>query len=206
MNKLGQMLENFDGIPATGEDRSDGTTLTPDELENVRLAAFDNGYRAGWDDATAALEAEQRTLAADLAQNLRSLTFAYEDASRHVVRSMVPLIREIVEKVLPASARETIGRHVENLIADRAAALVDAPLEIVVSPADEARVTACLPQDTGHSVTVRVEPSLAAGQADLRFGTEETALDLVRVAAEITRAIEGLIDTIERDAPHARAG
>lgn len=206
MKNLAELLENFDGFPTPGQEGSGSAMLSETELENIRLAAFDNGYRAGWDDAASAHEAEQRHIASDLAQNLRDLSFTYNEAALHAVRALAPLMATIVGKVLPATARTSMAPFLKDLIELRARTMVSGPLTIVVSPEDKDRLTPLLDQDFGFPVTLETDPGFISGQADLRFGSEETALDLGRTADEITAAIAGLIDTMEEDAQHAEAG
>ncbi|MFV0360116.1 MAG: flagellar biosynthesis protein, partial [Tropicimonas sp.] len=74
-------------------------------LEEERLVAFDSGYRAGWDDAAAAHADEQGRISAEFAGNLQELSFTYHEARNAVLGEMEGILKGIVDKVLPGTAR-----------------------------------------------------------------------------------------------------
>jgi flagellar assembly protein FliH len=105
---ISHLLEDFG--PQT---QTDGAyVITDDALEEARLASFDSGYQAGWDDASAAHAAEQSHISSDFAQNLRALTFTYQDAHRHILEKLKPLLTQMVETILPDVAHDTLGNQV----------------------------------------------------------------------------------------------
>ena len=59
-------------------------------LEDEKLAAYDTGYRAGWDDANAAQSDDQTRMKADLARNLQTLGFTYHEARTHILKALWP--------------------------------------------------------------------------------------------------------------------
>ena len=54
----------------------DGTTIVLDtiHLEETKLASYDAGYAAGWEDAATAQSGDQTRIAAELANNLQGYT------------------------------------------------------------------------------------------------------------------------------------
>ena len=166
-------LERFDA-PQTGG----GEALSPAEAEEARLAAYESGYAAGWDDAQAAQAEDSRRVREDLARNLRDLSFTYQEARAGVLQGVAPLLRAMVDQVLPDIARATLGARVAEVIGAEAARLGSPPVQLVVAPADRARIEAALPPTPPFDLVLAVEPTLAEGQVHFRFGTEERALDL----------------------------
>ena len=72
--------------------------------EDARLASFEDGYKAGWDDAIAAQDKETARIRADFARSLEDLGFTYTEAHRHVLNAIEPLLRDMVCKVMPRMA------------------------------------------------------------------------------------------------------
>ena len=106
------VLEDFggplDALTAAGR----GAALP----EEQRLAAFEDGYQAGWDDAARALSESHQKLSADLAQNLGDLAFTFHEARAHVLKGVEPLLRQMVSRILPDVARHALpGLVVEML-------------------------------------------------------------------------------------------
>src|SRR5690554_3073622 len=107
---LGRLhLETFEPHPGAG---ATPERVSKDMLEETRLAAFEQGYKAGWDDSSAAKEGEQRHLRADIARNLQELSFTWNEARAHVLRSVAPLVEQMCTRVVPEVARAAIGQTV----------------------------------------------------------------------------------------------
>ena len=179
----------------------DTVVLDTMALEEAKLGSYDAGYSAGWEDATAAQTDGQSQIKADLARNLQSLGFTYQEARMHVLRSIEPLLQEMVARLLPELARETLAPIVLEVLMPMAEKLADAPVTLVLNPAARAAVEALLEQATGMPLTVIEEPSLGEGQVYLRMGGAEISVDLDRATAEITAAVRGFFDLPERKIP-----
>lgn len=161
------------------------------DFEEMRLAAFEKGYTAGWDDAVAAQDAEQARLRADLARNLEDLSFTYAEARAHVLQAMEPLLRDMVAKVLPALARDSLAPVVLETLLPLAEEMAGAAITVVVNPANRPAVEALLTARKTLPLTFVEEPSLGEGQVYLRMGDAESRIDLDGVIAAIGRAVAG---------------
>lgn len=168
-------------------------------LEESKLAAYDQGYSAGWEDAAAAQSDDQTRVRADLARNLQSLGFTYHEARNHVLRAVEPLLKQVVGRLLPALARETFAPVVLEILMPMAEKLGDEPVTLVLSPTSRPAVEALLSQTTGLPITIVDEPSLGEGQAYLRLGGSETQVDLDRATSEIAAAVRGFFQLPERE-------
>ncbi|MBA3904750.1 MAG: flagellar biosynthesis protein, partial [Rhodocyclaceae bacterium] len=69
-------LEAFDKVAAT--DGSIQPLVEATAVEEAKVASFEQGYSAGWDDAVAAQNGDQTRIRADLARNLQSLAFTFQ--------------------------------------------------------------------------------------------------------------------------------
>ena len=188
----------------TEQSASSGKTVVLDtmHLEETKLAAYDSGYTAGWEDAAAAQAGDQTRVQADLARNLQGLSFTFHEARQHVLRALHPLMSEMVARLLPAIARETLAQVVLEQVMPLAEKLADTPITLVLNPAARPAVEALLEQATGLPLVVEEEPSLSEGQVYLQFGGTETQVNLDRATAEITAAVRGFFEIPEQEKKH----
>lgn len=177
----------------------DTVVLNTSLLEEAKLDSYDAGYSAGWEDATAAQSGDQTRIRADLARNLQALSFTYQEARSHILRALQPLLEEMVSKLLPSMARDTLGGIVLDTLMPMAEELADAPVTLVLNPAVRAAVEPLIANATGLPLVVEEEPSLGEGQVYLRFETAETLVDLDRVILEIAAAVRGIFDLTRKE-------
>jgi flagellar assembly protein FliH len=185
-------LELFDTASA-----SDGTLrplVEATAVEEAKVASFEQGYSAGWDDAVAAQQGDQTRIRADLARNLQSLSFTFQDARGHVLQAIRPLILEMVNRLLPEVARETLAPTVLDAVMPLADALADAPLTLVLNPAVRGQVEDLLAQATGLPMVIDEEPTMPEGQVYIRFGSTETKVDLAQVTTDIAIAVRAFFN------------
>jgi flagellar assembly protein FliH len=171
-------------------------------LEDEKLASYDNGYRAGWDDANAAQTEDQTRMKADLARNLQSLGFTYHEARTHILKAIQPLMVQVVGRLLPEIAREALAPFVLETLMPLAEGLGDAPVTLVLNPASRAAVEALLEQATGLPLTILEEPTLGEGQVYIKLGTVEAQVDLDQATADIAAAVRGFFDLPGKDRPN----
>lgn len=171
-------------------------------LEDEKLASYDTGYRAGWDDANAAQSEDQSQIRAELARNLQSLGFSYQEARSHILKALEPLMLQIVGRLLPEIARETLAPIVLETLMPLAEGLGDAPVTLVLNPASRPAVEAMLEQATGLPMTIQEEPTLGEGQVYIKLGTAEAQVDLDQATADIAAAVRGFFELPGKDRPN----
>lgn len=192
------VLENFFENRAPGARK----VAVAEETEEQKLEAFENGYKAGWDDASASASDENARLAADLAGNLRDLAFTFEEARVHVLTGLEPVLREMLNRILPEVAKNTLPalvvERLEKAIDDNSAR----PVHLTVAPDCRAAVETMLPAECGFPIEVHEEETLTAGQAYLRLGKGEQQIDLTEAMQDIESLIADFFATTERLAEH----
>jgi hypothetical protein len=171
-------------------------------LEDEKLASYDTGYRAGWEDSNAAQSDDQTRMKADLARNLQTLGFTYHEARSHILRAIEPLMLQIVGRLLPEIARETLAPFVLETLMPIAETLGDAPVRLVLNPASRAPVEALLEQATGLPVVIEEEPTLGEGQVYIKLGSVEAEVDLDQATADIAAAVRGFFELPGKDRPN----
>ncbi|NUB44597.1 flagellar biosynthesis protein [Fertoebacter nigrum] len=195
----GLRLEVFGSADRVAE----GTVVTDlTALEEARLAAYEQGYAAGWDDAATATTDEHSRLKLDLARNLQALGFTYHEARLHVLRGVEPLLQDIVTRLLPEMARAALAPLVLESLMPLAERMADTPVTLVISPAARAAAESLIDRTCSLPLTLLEEPSLGEGQAYLRLGDSETRIDLDRAIADITAALRGFYDLTEKERKH----
>jgi flagellar assembly protein FliH len=172
------------------------------DLEEAHLAAYEQGYTAGWDDATGAASDDQTRIRADLARNLQAMSFTFHEARAHVLRALAPLIEEMTARILPAIARESLAPLVVETVMPLAEQAADAPVVIVLNPVARPAVEALLQDSAGLPVTFREEPTLGEGQVYIRLADTETRIDLDRATDEIAAAVRGFFDLTLQERQH----
>lgn len=192
-------LEVFD-IP---QDPAALQTIGAEAAEEQRLAAFDEGYKAGWDDAVAAGERDAERLNADIGRRLQELAFTYEEARMHVLTALAPALQDMAATVLPRLARATLGMWIAEALAELATRDGDAPVTIAVAPAHRAAVEALLAQHKGPPHVLVDDPTLGAEVVTLRLGEHERRLDLDAACAAVDSAVSTFLATLPKEKRHA---
>ncbi|WP_102106677.1 flagellar biosynthesis protein [Oceaniglobus roseus] len=158
------------------------------------LVAFDKGYAAGWDDATAAAKVDLQQQEAALLRHLEDLGFTYHEARAHVMSALTPLLRALLEKLLPDLLHQTLVPRLlaecETLVDD----LADAPVQLMVAPDGAAELRRIIGGITALPLHLVEEPSVAAGRMYLRLGAAEREIDLAGARAAIAEALSALDD------------
>ncbi|WP_202909519.1 flagellar biosynthesis protein [Alkalilacustris brevis] len=191
-------LETFETRPMEGGE----ITLDADALEETRLAAFEQGYQAGWDDAAAAQSEDQETLRADIARNLQALSFTFHDARAHLLKGLTPLVDQICARVVPDVAASAIGAIVRESLQPHIDAAADRPVTIVLNPTSRPRVEGVLSAGPAPPYIISEEPTLGAGQVLLRFDDGgDQRIDLDAAVDEIASAVGAFFDQTGAEAP-----
>ncbi len=195
----GQFLEDFG---ATRRETVGAQTTGEDEIEALKLDAFEKGYRDGWDDSLKAQTEDQTRVSADLERNLQDLSFTFHEARQHILTAIHPLLNQLVDLVLPNLARETMGPRIVEELRRVAENSVDQRVEIVTAPASRPALDRLMDQDFGFPVDVTQDDSLGEGQVLLRLGSGEHQIDMDRVIDDIKAAVAGFIDENNRESAY----
>jgi flagellar assembly protein FliH len=195
---IAHLLEDFT-MPSDG---SPVQMLSEDMLEDQRLASFEQGYSAGWDDAVQAQEKETSRISSGLASNLEDLSFTYHEALSQMNANLAPLFRGLADKVLPDTMSAAFGQHVADEIMDMARDQVEQPVFLVVSPGEQEVVRNLLERNGSITAKVRSDQLLSPGQAYLRVGDSEREIDCNALTESIRKSIDAFIHQTREDRKH----
>lgn len=191
---IAHLLENF-GTETTAQ--PDQPAVSEELLEEQRLASFESGYSAGWEDAVTAKDKESGRISAELASSLEDLNFTYHEAQSQLLESLDPMFKVLTSAVLPDAMAASFGHHIVDQLSELAKGQTGQPMQIVVSPGESAAVRKLLPENFSVPVAVQEDSSLAAGQAYLRIGASECEINCDAL-------LESIQDSIEAFTYHAK--
>ncbi|MCI2395293.1 flagellar biosynthesis protein [Aliiroseovarius sediminis] len=200
MNKL-VALEDFDRVNASSP-QSGVHQLADDELEAIRLASYEAGYSAGWDDAVKEAGEDKERIEAEFARNLEDLGFTFHEARSHVLGSLEPLLRAIVDTLLPEVIQEALGHVINDEIMPLAAQAADTPIEVRVSKGSRPALNHLMARVNATPLQIFEDDTLPDGQVFLRSATSERCVDLTSALARIKDAVSALYDINEKAFDH----
>lgn len=162
--------------------------------EEARLAAYEEGYTAGWEDASSAQAEAQAEVATAVAQHLQTLSFGYQDARRHVLLSLQPLLLHATEVLLPEVAKQTLPTIVAEALLPLAQTLAEAPVRLRIAPSARPDVERHLSSLGGMAVVLVEDAGLSGGQVFIESGATETQIDLDAATAAVTQAVRDFLE------------
>ncbi len=183
---IAHLLEDF-GMASTPFGGSQPAASDDTEL----LESFEQGYKAGWDDALRAKSEERASITADFARNLHDLSFTYHEARNAVMADIAPVIEQAVMTVLPELSRKSLGAQVVEELKAIAQDNSDTQVLIATAPENYEAVSVLLPNDVTFPVDVVRDAGLGAGQVRFQCGNTERQIDLDEVLSVVSRAFQG---------------
>ncbi len=178
--------------------------LMPEDLEDLRLNAYERGYSAGWDDAMRQADDEASAQRAALARMAEGLSFTFHEARTHLLGAVEPLLQSIAAQVLPAMAREALVPAVVEALMPVAADLAETPLVLRVPKGMRATFESGVEGLALPPLELVECDDLPAGVAEFASGARRTRVDLAGIAAELTDSIARFyqIETPQQEAAH----
>lgn len=184
---MSRLFQEFGGDAA---DQGGSIGPTEEGIEDQKLQSFEDGYRAGWDDSMRAQSQTAKHIAADFGRNLQEASFSYHEARSAMTKAVEELFEPILDALLPAVARTSIGGHIVEHVKSMTRAKADRRIEVTVSPNNEATVASLLKEKLPEPFDLVTDPDLGDGQVYLRLGPEESEIDLDRVIGEIRDSVQ----------------
>ena len=173
--------------------------IQDDSLEDLELEAFENGYKAGWDDATKVHVSEQERAVIAIAQRLEDLSFTHAEATTKITSAMQPLLSKITLCLLPEIAKNALGAHVAEQLDDLLRGEVESAIEIAVAPETLEPLQKQLEGRSNLSLDFTAEPMLTSGQVYLRARKAEREINLDMVLDGIEIALDAFFTEIQQE-------
>lgn len=195
---ISHLLEDFDNEPASLLHHS----VSEESLEDARLAAFEKGYQAGWEDASTAHANEQAHISAEFSRNLNDLSFTYHEAYSQVIRSIRPILTRMLDDIVPEVARHAFGFRLVEEAMGIFKKNGQGELVLTLSPASARQLEHHLTKELPMPVRILEDDTLGVGQAYLKLGEAEKCVDLDSLVAEMKALITGYLHEFREQETH----
>ncbi len=193
---IGHLLEDFSTRAAPG------TPQSAEREDSELLESFEQGYKAGWEDAVRAKSEEQSHISDDLARSLQDLSFTYHEAHSAILAEIAPVVEQAVMAVVPEIARAGFGHQVAAEISRLAGQGETTEVLLRVAAEDLAPVEDLLPDPLPLPVRIEIDETLSRGQAHLAFGNRERRIDVSELVASVGEAFSGFVQTARKESQH----
>lgn len=193
---IAHLFEDFGGIsePQT-------TPVENDEgNEDDMLESFEQGYKAGWDDAISAKSEEHASMSAELARKLEDLSFTYHEAREAIVADMAPTIEKAIMTVLPELARQAIGALAVEQLNQIVRESSETPVVLSAAPDAYQPVIDVMPETPKFPVEVVRDETLEEGQIRFEFAERERLLDMSEVLDTVAEALKAFTHETRKEA------
>jgi hypothetical protein len=164
--------------------------LLPEQVEEIRLNAYERGYVAGWDDGEKQVAGDDTAQRAAVARQVEQLSFSYHEARAHVLRALEPLFAAMFETVLPVAARASIVPVTIEQLLPMAQAAAEVPITLRVATGSRSAYEAAFEGLVLPPLDLIETDDLAEGQAEFSFAETESKIDLTHAADTIRRAMD----------------
>lgn len=193
---IAHLLEDF----SAGGNSGDVMKLMSDvALEDQRLASFEQGYSAGWEDAFSAQEKDQTRITGDLANRLEDLSFTYHEAMTQLLASVEPVFHCLVELVLPGIMAQTLSQHIVDQLCEMARGQISGPAALIVPTGVAASLSPLLAQELAMPVEIAEDANMEPGRVYLRLGSTERELDSAALLESIRDSIDAFTYQANRE-------
>ncbi len=171
-------------------------------LEEQRLAAFEQGYGAGWEDAISAQEQSQGQVSAELAGSFADMSFTYHEALTRMSLSLEPMFESLVQTVLPDLMDRGFAARLTEQLRDMALEQMGQPMILSVAQGLSEQVKSVIPTDLSPPPQIVEDPDLSQGQAVLQVGVSRREMDCDALLQSIAEAFDAYSFEAKRAASH----
>ncbi|MEP1538941.1 MAG: hypothetical protein ABJQ34_17920 [Paracoccaceae bacterium] len=181
---LSHLYQNFgDQKPSTS------TNQSLEAVEDEKLQSFEDGYKAGWDDAVNAQSQARDHIDSGFAKNLQEISFGYHEARAALNKELGEILEPFFVGLLPVVAHETLVPKVVESVQHLARQIADRPIEVAVSPSRMVTMQSAFEEQIQEPFIVTPDEGLEKDQIFIRVGATEKAIDLETWNAEIKSMI-----------------
>jgi hypothetical protein len=197
---ISHLLEDFEGHLNPGSRRR---ILSDVQLEEIRLASFENGYSAGWEDAVKSLGETQVRVAEGLERRLEDIRYGYVEALAEMLCATEPVFRAIVDQLLPDQADPVLAGALVDRLTALAREAGDAGLVLTVPPGAGSYIAPAIARLEGISVRIEEDDRLPPDRAKVGLEDREHEVDLSAFGDALREAIDAALFEITKERKHA---
>lgn len=138
-------------------------------LEEEKLAAFEQGYQAGWDDSLKTSESSDKDALEKIVKSISEIGDARDEINHQIFSNMKSFVDELINSIIPEILHETLGFQIKSLITESLEKRQSN--EITVYLSSEENSAAELVSESLSELPVRIEKadSLSGSQVRVTF-------------------------------------
>lgn len=193
---ISHLFEDFGGFSAPQPEPEQPQVANEDDM----LASFEQGYKAGWDDAINAKSEEHASVSAELDRKLQDLSFTYHEAREAIVADLAPTVEKAIMSVLPEIAKQAIGAMVVEQLNTIIRENSETPVVLSAAPDAYQPVIDVMPEKPQFPVEVVRDESLSEGQVRFEFAERERLLDMSEVLEAVSEALTAFTHETRKEA------
>jgi len=169
------------------------------EAEEKKLAIFEDGYAAGWDDAITAQSDNSSIASEELSKNMKDLSFTYNEALNHIQLSILPVLQAIVDKVLPPTFESNTKQHVIARLHDVMSEYGHIHVTLKCSNFRQTFFETVVADVVEMPIQIKTDPSYSKDEVSLHFESREELIDLSDVHSLISQELDAVSFTVKED-------
>lgn len=172
-----------------------------ESFEALRDSAYSDGVKSGAEAATRAFEDEKIRTLAPILEALNDMGFTQVEACQAMLTSMRPMVEQLVQTVLPESARQGFGTEVAALLCKAYEKAPTARIVISVAPDAVASIQSLL-APSNADFSVEPDPALDGLQARVNWQGGYDQINLDEALTEARAAIDTFFNNFENTGTH----
>lgn len=171
------------------------------EIEARVTASWEKGFKAGWDDCNAAVEADKSRISEAFGRRLSEIDLKTTEVRRAMLAEIEPLFADIFQKILPVLLQQTFQPKLIDEIRTLAEQAGSQTITINVC-AEEAPALGALIGAAGDlpPCEVRSDTTLGLSQATICLADSERQFDLAGLLETIERAFQDSTEALKETA------
>lgn len=195
----------FESFSATENSEAAVVLTTAGQMARAKSVAHAAGHKAGLAEARAETAAMQARAASVLADKLQEIGFSHYEARRAILSSLEPLIRQVVDIVLPGLAQAALADVAAAQVTAVAELLTDGPVRLSCAPpmAESLRASLQSLADLPVAATVTPDPALSALEVRINAPGGERHIEIDRAIAGIRDGVLAFYDLASEERKHA---
>lgn len=171
-----------------------------ESFEALRESAYSDGVKSGAEAASRAFEDEKTRTLAPILEALNDMSFTQVEACQATLKSMRPMIEQMVQTVLPESARVGFGSEIAALLSKAYEKAPASHITISVAPDAVKSIQAAL-SPSKADFKVLGDPALDGLQAKVNWHGGYDQIDIDAALNELRISIDTFFNQIEKTGP-----
>lgn len=197
MTVVSNLLEDFSNSTSDGSETGDDT----EPMEDVKLAAFEDGYRAGWDDALAAQREAGKLISETTRDILAAATLTREDAVTAIGKGACDLLGAVIDKIFTEHRAKALTAQVIAAVETRLRKAGDAPIVIAAAPELASELSQVVGPLFEAELTFRPDEALPADEVEIKVADAAYLIDHDALHFEISEIIAALNLQLQTESP-----